>query len=176
MEFPSDIFNIIREYSRMRYVKEYNEAMRALGMTEWKLVQDKLKTDEADKVLAALQAYTTAEVELENIRKIEESDSFNSREVTLRTFPRLEKRWDQRLRNHAEICVKTSIRNRLNVELCYMLIGKENYCTRWLKNYEEDEEELEDGHIDMLYRYNQMYEEYYDRENAYELVRMLYDN
>jgi hypothetical protein len=62
MEFPDDVLALIRAYAkpRMRFYREYNAIMRELDMDEWREVQLKLCTDQAETVLYTLFAYKDA--------------------------------------------------------------------------------------------------------------------
>jgi hypothetical protein len=59
MELPEDVLALIRLYSkpRMRFYREYNAIMNELGLQEWREVQLKLCTDEADEVIQTLKVY-----------------------------------------------------------------------------------------------------------------------
>ena len=61
MELPEDVVRLIREYSRpvFKYLKEYNRAMKVLGMKNWAKLKEKLHT-EPERVLPVLLIYQDA--------------------------------------------------------------------------------------------------------------------
>ena len=63
MEFPEDILRLIREYARprMRFIHEYNEIVRLLGV-EWYPVKKKLQGPDAIAVLDQFAYYADAVV------------------------------------------------------------------------------------------------------------------
>jgi hypothetical protein len=180
MEFPDDVLAIIREYSRpkMRYIREYNIALRALNITEWKGVQEKLKTDEADEVIKAVDAYAMSVVELRYMQAQEVIllDTFKSEEVTLDMFHRVQAQWKDLILIQKAIRKKNKICNDRSVVLGKLLMGDVIYSRRWIRVYEEQEENLENEHCFTEERYNMMEEAYREMENAYGWVRLLYDN
>jgi hypothetical protein len=58
MELPEDVLAIVRAYSKplFPYFKEYNRAMRVLGMKNWKALKEKLHS-EPEHILPALFVY-----------------------------------------------------------------------------------------------------------------------
>ena len=58
MELPEDVLAIVRAYSKplFPYFKEYNRAMRVLGMKNWKALKEKLHS-EPEHILPALLVY-----------------------------------------------------------------------------------------------------------------------
>jgi len=58
MELPEDVLTIVRAYSKplFPYFKEYNHAMRVLGMKNWKALKVKLYS-EPEHILPALFVY-----------------------------------------------------------------------------------------------------------------------
>jgi hypothetical protein len=71
---PDDVLTLIYDFSRprMRFVEQYNTAIRALKMPKWKQVQEKLMLkDVADKVIKALSEYAVATVDLRRMQEKE---------------------------------------------------------------------------------------------------------
>ena len=62
-ELPPEIVSLIREFSRpiLRYPREYHEAMRELGLTDWHELKVKLSGPEAEQVLVYVQDLLAAE-------------------------------------------------------------------------------------------------------------------
>jgi hypothetical protein len=59
MEFPPEVVGLIKEFSqpRMRFVNEYKNVMRYLGMDDWYDVKRRLFDKDASQVIDALLAY-----------------------------------------------------------------------------------------------------------------------
>jgi hypothetical protein len=175
MEFPTDVLGIIRNYSLpcMRFYRRYKKAMQDLEMDGWDAVREKLMTDDAEKIITALEVYVNTEIEL----RLSDKTVFNyDQEVSLDTFPRIRERWSEQIHINLLVRKNTKKRNRAMILLGYELVGKENYSRRWIREYEDEEMELEDSHSGMEYAFDVLDVEYQNLENAYDGVRMLYDN
>ena len=61
MELPDDVLGLVRAYAkpRFQYFKEYNCAMRVLGMKDWVVLKEKMHTN-PETVLPALGIYLDA--------------------------------------------------------------------------------------------------------------------
>jgi hypothetical protein len=72
MILPDDVLCIIREYSkpRMRFYKEYKDAMKDIGLIDWPEVREKLCSSRADRVIRGLLNYTYAFVETEEVKSM----------------------------------------------------------------------------------------------------------
>jgi len=72
MILPDDVLCIIREYSkpRMRFYKEYKDAIKKIELMDWPEVREKLCSSLADKVIRALLNYTYAFVETEDVKSM----------------------------------------------------------------------------------------------------------
>ena len=148
--------------------------MRDLEMDGWDAVREKLMTDDAEKVIAALEVYANAETELRRSNKT--VFNYEQEEVSLVTFPRVRGRWSEQVHINLLVRKNTKKRNRAMILLGYALVGKENYSPRWIREYEDEEIELEDKHTDMEYAFDVLDVEYQTMENAYDGISMLYDN
>jgi len=120
MEFPEDVLRIIRDYSRprMKYRKEYKEAMLKLGLLHWGNVKKRLCDKDADQVICALQLYADAYLvlqELERLYYVTPIDEYVYIHFQV---------WDQRAK-----------RDVLDRSLRVLLIGEEEVLNyeRWLR-------------------------------------------
>jgi hypothetical protein len=69
MEFPDDVLQLIRDYSRprMRFYKEYRQGLTELGFERaehWHVLRDRLCSSEAEQVLSAFLSYKEATMAL----------------------------------------------------------------------------------------------------------------
>jgi hypothetical protein len=136
MELPTDVLSIVSAYAKplFRYRREYNEAMFALGITEWPGVKDLLYTGKSDEVIVSLTAYANAITELKQAEKLEWG-------VNPFTFPDIEERWNEMSRVRKLIRENNRLRHKYYRELCVFMVGEENVY--WEKDMEESEEEEE---------------------------------
>lgn len=109
----------------LRYPSDYQRAMVVMGRKEWPTLKKKLSSNEADKVVVALNAYITAI--LNNRDAIENHDAFDCRiwpNTTDMTI--LQTRWDEmnRLRREARCAMR--VQNITRYDLMVLLVGKEN--------------------------------------------------
>jgi hypothetical protein len=90
MELPIDVLQIISDYSkpilRVDLVRKYKTCMSMIGYSGWPMVEDKLVTDEADKVMELLMAYAEAKVAYNEALQVERS-------ITKKTHPKQKLRW-----------------------------------------------------------------------------------
>ena len=58
MELPDDVLGLVRAYAKpwFKYFKEYNYAMRVLGVKQWVVLKEKMHTN-PETVLPALYVY-----------------------------------------------------------------------------------------------------------------------
>ena len=79
MEFPEDVLGLIRAYSkpRMKFYHEYNIIMRELGLEEWREVQLKLCTDQAEEVIQALTVYKITFLATERFKILSNHDTYS---------------------------------------------------------------------------------------------------
>lgn len=68
MELPDDVLGLVRAYAkpRFKYFKEYNYAMRMLGVKQWVVLKENMYTN-PEKVLPALGIYLDAFVHKKNV-------------------------------------------------------------------------------------------------------------
>lgn len=153
-------------------------AIRALKVPSWKRVQIKLmsKTDEADKVIHALLEYTTAVVDLRDTEEQEREilERFDYKKVTLDTFIHVQEKWQELMLIHIAIREKNKRCNRFAIVLGRLLV--KDYPRRWVLIYEDQEHEYEDKHELIEIAYERMADSYYEMEEAYAWVRLMYDN
>jgi hypothetical protein len=139
MEFPSDVLQIIRDYSkpilRVDLVRKYKTCMSMLGFTEWLMVEDKLDTDEADKVMELLVAYAEAEVAYNDALKVERS-------ITKKTHPKQKLRWEAEEVAHQVTIEKNRKATAAKTVLEVACVGKEEIA-RLKREMEEREEAFE---------------------------------
>jgi hypothetical protein len=92
----------------------------------------------------------------------------------LDTFERVQEKWQELMLIQTEIRQKNKRCNRLIIVLGRLLV--EFYPRRWVLAYEEQEEEYEEKHDAIEREYENMVDSYYQMEEAYEWVRLMYDN
>ena len=58
MELPDDVLGLVRAYAKpwFKYFKDYNYAMRGLGVKQWVVLKEKMHTN-PETVLPALYVY-----------------------------------------------------------------------------------------------------------------------
>ena len=142
MELPTDVLSIVSAYSKplFRYRREYNEAMFALGITEWPGVKNLLYTGKSDEVIASLTAYATAMTQLKQAEKL-------VWDVNPFTFPDIDERWNEMKRIRKLIRENNRLRYNYYRMLCVFMVGEEKVY--WKKDMEESEEETEtDEYVD----------------------------
>jgi hypothetical protein len=72
MEFPEDILEIIRAFSKpvFRHAKEFREILKVLRLSSWLSIQAKLCSPNADQVIRVFRLYREAFVAKEEIRML----------------------------------------------------------------------------------------------------------
>jgi hypothetical protein len=137
MELPSDVLSIVSAYAKplFRYRREYNEAMFALGITEWPGVKNLLYTGKSDEVIASLTAYANAMSELKQAEK-------SVWDVNPFTFPDIGERWNEIKRIRKLIRENNRLRYKYYRELCVFMVGEEKVY--WEKEMQESDTESEE--------------------------------
>jgi hypothetical protein len=177
-EFPDDVLDIIRQYARpqMRFIKEYNIAIRALKITKWKQVQEKLmlKTDVADKVIKAVNDYAMAVVDLRHTQEQEKTilNQFNYETIRLDTFRFVQDKWKALILIQNELREKNRRCNQFVIVLGRLLVNP--YPKRWIESYEAQEDEYEEEHYLIERSYDRMEQSCYQMENTYEGLRLMF--
>lgn len=131
MEFPEDVLTVIRAYSKpcMQFYREYNTIMRELGLQEWREVQLKLCTDQAEAVIQALIVYKDAYLASEKFQILSNHNTYSDVFVLYyREYKRLE-----------------TIRDTAERALRILLVGEEKVVSyeRWAR-YELDLDEFDE--------------------------------
>jgi hypothetical protein len=70
MEFPPEIVDLIREYSRpcFKYFREYKRVMRLAGLVQWPLLKDNLLS-QGDKIVSYVLAYERALIDWNKVSR-----------------------------------------------------------------------------------------------------------
>lgn len=81
MELPEDVLTIVRAFSRpiFKHFKEYNHAMRVMGMKNWKKLKEKLH-EEPEHVLPALFIYQDAFVKKKEVYALRDAMTIRYKE------------------------------------------------------------------------------------------------
>lgn len=125
MELPEDVLGLIRAYSkpRMQFYHEYNKIMNELGLQEWRDVQLKLCTDQAEEVIKALTEYKDVFLATEKFQNL----AYRISQPELYTIC---------MREYYRLATK---RDRIDRVLRILLVGEEKVLAyeRWAR-YEDD--------------------------------------
>jgi hypothetical protein len=136
MELPSDVLKIISDYSkpilRVDLVRKYKTCMSMIGYSGWPMVEDKLVTDEADKVIELLMAYAEAKVAYNEALQVERS-------ITKKTHPKQKLRWAAEEAAYQVTTEKKRKAIAAKTVLKVALVGEEELAR--LKREQEEREE-----------------------------------